>query len=150
MNEYARAYARVERRARRRGSFVLNYVPWLLALAAAAIFGRVWTQARAVELVEEIAALGAEERELALAGEDARRRLVALTTRERISREARERLGMTYPDESDVVFLPVAASPEPARRPQPGDPAAPPGLAGFLEERLRGLVSEEAYALGAR
>lgn len=150
MNEYANAYARVERRARRRGSFVLNYVPWLLALAAAAIFGRVWTQARAVELVEEIAALSDEGRELSLAGEESRHRVVALTTRERIAREARTRLGMSYPDESDVVFLPVAASPEPAQRPTPGEPAGPPGLAGFLEERLRGLVNEEAYALGTR
>lgn len=150
MNEYVREYAKVERRARRRGSFLLIYAPWLLVAAVGAIFGRVWTQTRAVELVEEVATLRAQERELQTTNDELGRSLVELTTRERVSRAARESLQMVYPREDQVVFLQVEAPPEPQERTQPRRLApAPTGLAAFVRERVRGLVNRDAYALGA-
>lgn len=151
MNEYVREYAKVERRARRRGSFLLVYAPWVVLLAGAAVFGRIWTQTQAVALVGELAALQAQARELATAQAEHQRTVVGLSTRGRLARIAREDLGMSYPDQREVVFLPVpgAGATEPAveaRRlaPEPG------GLAARLQERLRGLVSRDAYALGTR
>ncbi|MFN2431910.1 MAG: hypothetical protein ABR599_03670 [Gemmatimonadota bacterium] len=148
MNEYVREYAKVERRARRRGSFVLVYVPCLVLVAAAAIFGRVWTQTQAVARIEELTALQDEERELRLVQQEHGRALVGLTTRERLAGFARERLGMEYPAERDVVFLPVAGAPE-AAEPLPPRRLEPPssGLVAFVEEHLRGLVNRDAYAL---
>jgi hypothetical protein len=150
MNEYVREYAKIEKRARRRGNFLLTYAPWLVLLTAAAIFGRVWTQTQAVRLVEQLGELKQEERDLRLAREEHERALVRLTTRPRLARVARERLGMDYPDEQEVVFLPVAASPE--RVPPPAPPRAEPaesGFVAFLKSRLQGVVGGEAYALDA-
>jgi cell division protein FtsL len=148
MNEYVREYVKIETRARRRGSFVLTYGPWVLVVAAGSIFGRVWTQTQAVRLVEELAVLAREERELTLAEEEHKRARVALTTRERIAQVARQDLRMDYPDEAEVVFLPVDASPEAPEAPRPHRPRPPDGgLAAFLKEHLRGVVNQEAYAL---
>jgi cell division protein FtsL len=148
MNEYVREYAKIEKRARRRGSFVLTYGPWVLLLVGGSIFGRVWTQTQAVRLVQELTRLKQQERELVLGQEEQKRALVSLTTRERIARVARTELEMDYPAEGEVVFLPVAASPEasaplaPRRLDQPES-----GFAAFLKEHLRGVVNQEAYAL---
>ncbi len=148
MNEYVREYVKIETRARRRGNFVLTYGPWVLLLAAASIFGRVWTQTQAVRLVEELTRLKQEERELAVAQEDHKRALVRLSTRERIALMARESLHMDYPAEGEVLFLPVAASPEPGPDVRPRRLERPEsGLASFLKEHLRGAVNQEAYAL---
>ena len=149
MNEYVREYAKIENRARRRGSFLLTYAPWLVLLAVASIFGRVWNQTQAVRLLEELAALKAQERELLLVREDHERAVVRLTTRERVARLARRQLSMDYPAERDVVFLPVAGAPETPPRPAARRPARPEtGFAAFLKSRLRGVVNREAYALG--
>jgi cell division protein FtsL len=148
MNEYVREYTAIESRARRRGNFLLTYAPWLLLLAAAAIFGRVWNQTQAVRLVDELSLLKAEEREQLLIKEEHQRALTRLTTRERIAQVAREQLGMGYPSEQEVVFLPVPAAAEkavPAPRPRLEQPAS--GFEAFLKERLRGIVNREAYAL---
>lgn len=148
MNEYVREYAKVERRARRRGSFLVTYAPWLVLLAAGSIFGRVWTQTQAVTLVEELARLKLEERETLLEQEERARALVGLATRQRIAHVARQRLGMDYPAQGEVVFLPVPAAAEP---PAPARPRRiePPenGLVAFLRGRLQGLVNQDAYAL---
>ena len=148
MNEYVREYAKIERRARRRGNFLLTYAPWLVLLAGGAIFGRVWNQTQAVRLVEELAELKQEERELLLAQEEHRRAIVALGTRERIADVARRDLEMDYPAEGDVVFLPVAGAPEAPDAPPARRLARPEsGLAAFLKSRLRGAAHREAYAL---
>jgi cell division protein FtsL len=148
MNEYVREYVKIESRARRRGNFALTYGPWVLLLAAASIFGRVWTQTQAVRLVEELTRLKQEERELTLAQDDHERALVRLSTRERIAQVARESLRMDYPAEGEVVFLPVAASPEPPEAEDPRHAAlSERGLADFLKAQLRGAVNREAYAL---
>jgi cell division protein FtsL len=148
MNEYVREYVKIETRARRRGNFLLTYGPWVLLLAAVSIFGRVWTQTQAVRLVEELTRLKQEERELNLAQEEHNRVLVRLTTRERIAQVARESLSMDYPAEGEVMFLAVPASPEPRKDARPRRLRQPEsGLAGFLEEHLRGAVNQEAYAL---
>lgn len=148
MNEYVREYTKIESRARRRGSFLLNYAPWLVLLTAAAIFGRVWNQAQAVRLVEELAELRQEEHELLLARAEHERALVRLSTRERLAQVARRELRMDYPSEREVVFLAVPAPPEPRERRMPRRVERPEsGFAGFLKDRLRGVVHREAYAL---
>jgi cell division protein FtsL len=148
MNEYVREYVKIETQARRRGNFLLTYGPWVLLLAALAIFGRVWTQTQALRLVEELTRLKQEERELTLAREEHKRVLVQLTTRERISAVAREDLHMEYPAEGEVTFLPVAVAPEPREEAVPRRLRRPEsGLAGFVQEHLRGVVNQEAYAL---
>ena len=149
MNEYVREYAKIETRARRRGSFVLTYAPWVVLLAAGAIFGRVWNQTQAVRLVEELTRLKQEERELLLAQEDHQRELIRLTTRERISQVAREDLRMDYPAEQEIVFLPVAAATESPERPRARRLERPEsGFVTFFKNRLRGIVNQDAYALG--
>ncbi len=148
MNEYVREYAKVERRALRRGRFLVTYAPWLVLLAAASIFGRVWTQTQAVRLVDEVTRMKAEERETLLAREERERRLVGLTTRERIADVAREELRMDYPTEGEVVFLPVPAAAQPAAAARPRRIAPREnGLVAFLRGRLQGLVNQDAYAL---
>lgn len=148
MNEYAREYARIESRARRRGSFLLTYAPWIVLIAAGSIFGRVWNQTQAVRLIDELAGLKREERELLREREEHARSLVRLTTRERIAQVARDGLGMEYPAEDEIVFLPVAGGREvpppagPRRLDRPDE-----GILDFVRERLRGIVSQEAYAL---
>jgi hypothetical protein len=150
MNEYAREYAKIELRARRRASFLLTYAPWIVLLTAGAIFGRVWSQTQALRLVEELASLKQEERELLLQRDEHERALVQLSTRARIAVVAREELGMEYPASTDVVLLPVAAPAEehasaaPRRLERPAT-----GLLAFLQDRLRGIVSRDAYAFGA-
>lgn len=147
MNEYVREYAKIENRARRRGSFLLTYAPWIALLAALSIFGRVWSQTNAVRLVEEVARLSSEERELLLAQEEHKRTLVRLSSRERIASFARERLKMDYPGEEEVAFLPVAAPTETVEPPGPIRVERPEkSLMTFLERRLRGAVDQQAYA----
>ncbi|MBA2565405.1 MAG: septum formation initiator family protein [Gemmatimonadetes bacterium] len=148
MNEYVRAYTRIESRAERRGSFARLYAPWLVLLTAAAIFGRVWNQTQAVRLADELTRLQTEERELLQTREEHERALIGLTTRERIARVAREDLGMSYPSEQEIVFLAVPGNAAVAEQEAPRRVERPPGgFVEFLAERLRGVVNREAYAL---
>ncbi|MBW3660840.1 MAG: hypothetical protein KY397_04315 [Gemmatimonadetes bacterium] len=146
MNVYVREYQKIERRARRRDSFALRYLPIVLALAGAVVVGKIYLQSVAIEWSHGVIAKMEAVRDLEVANEELRRSIASLTTRERIAREAADRLGMVTPTETDVVWLPVLdrssrqAAPAPEAMPAPG-PAA--RVAGWLDA----LWQEEALAL---
>lgn len=49
MNVYVREYQRIERKARRRDSFTLRYLPIVLALAGAVVVGKIYLQSMTIE-----------------------------------------------------------------------------------------------------
>ena len=104
--------ARQARRARRLGRLGWMAYATLLGCALASV---VWRQTagragfRALEqLREEVAVAEAERDELV-------NRSLELQRRERITRHARERLGMHVARDEEVVLLPLAAEPAEAR-----------------------------------
>lgn len=85
-------------------------------------------------------------RDLEIANEELRRSIASLTTRERVVRDAGEKLGMVAPGEEDVVWIPVLdRSPATAapvlEKPRESGPAA--RVAAWLDA----LWQEEALAL---
>ncbi|MDQ3556240.1 MAG: cell division protein FtsL [Gemmatimonadota bacterium] len=105
--------------ARRRSALppLLRLAGWLLVLLAA-FATVVWRQTRGVALQRELRAIEADQgiaeaRRLELVG-----RMHALGSRSRIVRVAGERLGMQLPDDRDIVLVPLAA-PETGASAQP-------------------------------
>jgi len=103
------AAARASTRSRRAGlpAMVLAF---FFVLGAAALV--IWRQTRGVEMERRVRAVQeeyaiAEAERLALIKE-----IQSLSSRARITRVARERLGMHLPADSEIVFLPVPASTE--------------------------------------
>jgi cell division protein FtsL len=94
----------------RRGRGVVQAVAWLLLLLAA-LAVVTWRQTVGIarehalrELRTERALADAERMEL-------ERRIQALSTRERVVRVARERLGMHVPGDAEIILLPLASEP---------------------------------------
>lgn len=146
MNVYVREYQKIERRARRKESFALRYLPVVLALAGAAVVGKIYLQSVAIEWSHSVMERREAVRDLEVANEDIRREIAALTTRERVTREAGERLGMVAPAEKDVLWLPVLdRSPDKAvpARSEPVDAGPTARVAAWLDA----LWQEDALAL---
>lgn len=146
MNVYVREYQKIERKARRRDSFALRYLPIVLFLAGAAVVGKIYLQSMTIEWSHRVMAKKETVHDLEVANEELRRSITSLTTRDRVVREAGERLGMVAPNENDVMWIPVLdRSPEkavPAREePRESGPAA--RAAAWLDA----LWQEEALAL---
>lgn len=108
---YVREYRKIERRARRKDNFLLRYLPIVLALAGVIVVGKIYLESMAIEWSHRVVERKTVARDLELRNEELRRSLAALTTRERVAREAGERLGMVALGEKDIVWLPVAIRP---------------------------------------
>ena len=103
---------RAERRRRRRAALLRLAFAAVVVLAMASSVWR-WTAGedrfRELEKVrEELRVVRAEKEEL-------QTRILALQRRERITRYARERLGMHVATDEEIVLLPLPASSEAAR-----------------------------------
>lgn len=143
MNAYVREYQKIERRRRRRDSFLLRYLPALLVLAAAVVVGKIWVQSVTIRWSERVLELQRLASDLEVDNEELARSIASLTTRERVVRDAAQRLGMGSPGEEDLVWLPVIDPTQlgPAAR------GATPERPGALREWLDRLFQDEALAL---
>ncbi|MGH7588230.1 MAG: hypothetical protein ACRELU_06530 [Gemmatimonadota bacterium] len=143
MNAYVREYQKIERRRRRRDSFLLRYLPALLVLAAAVVVGKIWVQSVTIRWSDRVLELQRLAGDLEVDNEELARSIASLTTRERVVRDAAERLGMTSPGEEDLVWLPVVDPTQlgPAAR------GATPERSGALRGWLDRLFQDEALAL---
>ena len=87
--------------------------PSLVALAFAAFLGSLslvaWRQARALEVLQDLEEVRSEEALAAAELTDLERRVRYLESRGRIVPEARDRLGMHVPMETEIVYLPGEA-----------------------------------------
>ncbi|HUP18560.1 MAG TPA: hypothetical protein VM778_01255 [Gemmatimonadota bacterium] len=108
MNAYVHEYQKIERRVRRRENFLIRYLPALLVIAGSVVVGKIYLQSVSIEWSHRVMERKAEAREIELRNEELVRAIAGLTTRDRVAREAAERLGMVAPSEEDVVWLPVA------------------------------------------
>lgn len=143
MNAYVREYQKIERRRRRRDSFLLRYLPALLVLAAAIVVGKIWVQSITIRWSDRVLQLQREADELDVDNDELGRAIASLTTRERVVRDAGERLGMTSPGEEDLVWLPVADPTQLGPAAQGAVPERPGALRGWLDR----LFQDEALAL---
>ncbi len=107
MNVYVKEYKKIEHRTRRRDSFALRYLPALLVITAAVVVGRIYVQAVALRWSRHVVELRESERDLELKNEDLSRAIAALTTRERVARDAGRKLGMVIPSGEEFVWLTV-------------------------------------------
>jgi cell division protein FtsL len=102
---------RSERRARRgsgKGRALLRAL--VLAAAVLSAFATVvWRQTRASERQREIRALDADVAVAEGEKTELMNRIQALQSRARITRVARERLGLHLPSDSEIVLLPLPA-----------------------------------------
>lgn len=147
MNVYVQEYRKIERRARRRDSFFVRYLPVLLILAGATVVGKIYIQSWAIEWSHRVMERKAAARDLALRNEELERSIAALTTRDRVTQEAGETLGMVAPREEDIVWLPVVdrttrAPSEPVREDR--------GPLATVSVWFDALWQEEALALTSR
>jgi hypothetical protein len=143
MNAYVREYQKIERRRRRRDSFLLRYLPALLVLAAAVVVGKIWVQSVTIRWSDRVLELQRLAGDLEVDNEELARSIASLTTRERVVRDAAERLGMTSPGEEDLVWLPVV---DPTQL-GPAVRSATPEGSGALRAWLDRLFQDEALAL---
>ena len=143
MNAYVREYQKIERRRRRRDSFLLRYLPALLVLAAAVVVGKVWVQSVTIRWSDRVLELQRLAGDLEVDNEELGRSISSLTTRERVVRDAAQRLGMASPGEEDLVWLPVVDPTQlgPAAR------GETPERSGALQGWLDRLFQDEALAL---
>lgn len=146
MNVYVREYQKFERRSRRRENFLVRYLPILLVLAGAAVVGKIYAQSVAIAWSERVIDRNQDARDLEQQNADLERSIAALTSRERVVRDAGERLGMVVPAEDDLLWIPVldrsGASPSEASR-----PAAPRDPRKLVGDWLDALWQEDALAL---
>lgn len=146
MNAYVSEYRKIETRTRRRDNFLLRYLPILLLLLGAAVIGKIYTQSVSIRWSHRVIELKNDARDIELQNEDLTRAIAALTTRERVARDASERLGMIIPTKDDIVWLPVPHRATLASgTPRPADAAGSPGRA--VQAWLDALLQEEALAL---
>lgn len=146
MNAYVHEYRKIERRARRRESFALRYLPILLLLLGAVVVLKIYTQSLAIAWSGELVELHETVRDLEVRNEELQREITSLSARERVARDAGERLGMVAPDEDDVVLLPVldrAIDGRAPDEPRSRDTRVFDVVRGWLDA----LWQEEAYAL---
>ena len=143
MNAYVREYQKIERRRRRRDSFLLRYLPALLVLAAAVVVDKIWVQSVTIRWSDRVLELQRRAGDLEVDNEELARSISSLTTRERVVRDAAQRLGMASPGEEDLVWLPVV---DPTQL-GPAAHGATPERSGALQEWLDRLFQDEALAL---
>lgn len=79
---------------------------WLLLLLSA-LAAVVWRQTQGIALERQLRALQAERAVVEAERVQLERRSMALGSRARVVRLARERLGMHLPADSEIVFLPI-------------------------------------------
>jgi cell division protein FtsL len=89
---------------RRRARSALRLLGWLMLLAGALGFV-VWRQSRGVALQAELRALEAERTIAESERLELVRKIQALSSRARIVRVARERLGMHVPTDREIMLL---------------------------------------------
>jgi len=106
---------RGERRARRRGA--LRRVFFVLVMLGA-LASVVWRQTVGYERERQLSAVRAELSQAEAERVEVTNRIQALQTRARITRVARERLGMHVARDEEIVMLPVPAT-------TPAPPEAP-------------------------
>jgi cell division protein FtsL len=107
VNTYVREYQKIERRARRRDNFLIHYLPTLLLLLGGVVVGKVYTQSVAIRWTHNLLELKQTVRDLEQENAELQRSMVTLSARERVAREAGEKLGMIARTEADIVWLPV-------------------------------------------
>ncbi|MDX1624136.1 MAG: hypothetical protein R3199_09150 [Gemmatimonadota bacterium] len=151
MNAYVREYRKIERRARRRDNFLLRYLPIVLMLAGVVVVGKIYLQSLAIDWSRRTMERKDVVRDLELRNDELRRTIAGLSTRERLTREAGERLGMVSSTEESIVWLPVTdrSSGEAASRSSPDERAGTLATATVATVRtwLDALWQEEALAL---
>jgi len=145
VNVYVREYQKFERRSRRRESFLVRYLPILLVLTGAAVVGKIYAQSVAIAWSSRVIEKNQAARDLEQQNADLERSIAALTSRERVVRDAEDRLGMVVPSEGDVLWITVldrGGPPSDASRPTaPRDPRSV--VVGWLDA----LWQEDALAL---
>ena len=146
MNVYVREYQKIERRSRRRDNFLVRYLPILLVLAGAAVMGKIYAQSVAIEWSARVVERKGTARDLELQNADLERAIATLTSRERVAREAGERLGMVVPTEQDLLWLTVLDHGAPPS-PETSGSAATRDPRSLLSGWLDALWQEEALAL---
>jgi cell division protein FtsL len=147
VNAYVHEYQKIERKARRRENFLVRYLPALLVIAGSVVVGKIYLQSVAIEWSHRVMERKELAREIELRNEELVRAIAGLTTRDRVAREAAERLGMVAPSEEDVVWLPVA---DRAARGRSDAARAGEGPASGLSAWFDDLWQEEALALTSR
>ncbi|HLL82019.1 MAG TPA: septum formation initiator family protein [Longimicrobium sp.] len=106
---------RSERRARRRGALRRLFFVVVMLVALASV---VWRQTVGYERERQLSAVRAELSQAEAERVEVTNRIQALQTRARITRVARERLGMHVARDEEIVMLPVPAT-------TPAPPEAP-------------------------
>ena len=146
MNVYVREYQKFERRSRRRESFLVRYLPILLVLTGAAVVGKIYAQSVTIAWSARVIERNQAARDLEQQNADLERSIATLTSRERIVRDAGERLGMVVPSEDDLLWIPVLdrGGPTPSEASRPAAPRDPRKLVG---DWLDALWQEDALAL---
>jgi cell division protein FtsL len=96
-----------QRGARRSRRAVFSVVGWLLLLLGSLSLV-VWRQTRGVELERELRAMETERAVTEAERVELVRQIQALSSRARIVRIARDRLGMHLPEDREIIFLPVS------------------------------------------
>ena len=146
MNVYVREYQKFERRSRRRESFLVRYLPILLILTGASVVGKIYAQSVAITWSTRVIERNQEARDLEQQNADLERAIVALSSRERVVRDAGERLGMVVPPEDDLLWIPVLdrGGPPPSDASRPAETRDPRKLVG---KWLDALWQEDALAL---
>lgn len=145
MNVYVREYQKFERRSRRRESFLVRYLPILLVLTGAAVVGKIYAQSVAIAWSSRVIEKNQAARDLEQQNADLERSIAALTSRERVVRDAEDRLGMVVPSEDDVLWITVldrGGPPSDASR-----PTAPRDPRSVVGDWLDALWQEDALAL---
>jgi cell division protein FtsL len=146
LNVYVREYQKIERRSRRRDNFLVRYLPILLVLAGAAVVGKIYAQSVAMEWSARVVERKGTARDLELQNADLERAIATLASRERVAREAGERLGMVVPTERDLLWLTVLDHGAPPS-PETSGSAATRDPRSLLRGWLDALWQEEALAL---
>lgn len=145
MNVYVREYQRIEKRSRRRDSFLVRYVPALLLLAGAAVVGKIYTQSVAIAWSARVVERKGVGRDLELQSAELERTIAGLRTRERVARVAGQRLGMVVPTEKDILWLTVLD--RTPRTPAAAEAVTSRDPRSVLHDWLDALWQEEALAL---
>lgn len=150
MNVYVREYQKIERRSRRRESFLVRYLPILLVLGGVAVVGKIYAQSLVIAWSSRVIEHNATARDLELHNASLERAIASLTSRERVAREAGDRLGMVVPTEEDVLWLTVLdrnGLSEPAGGASGSPAAAPRDPRTVVRDWLDALWQEDALAL---
>ena len=145
MNVYVREYRKIEHRTRRRTSFAWHYLPTLLLLTAAVVVGKIYVQSVAIRWSDRALEQKTTARDLETANDALARSIAVLTTRDRVTHLADQRLGMVTPTEMDVVWLPVPDGTPAHAPPLPAEIDG--GVLATVGGWLDALWQEEALAL---